>query len=1126
MSWTDNQLLAIDIRDRNLLVSAAAGSGKTAVLVERVIKMVTNEQNPVDIDKLLIVTFTNAAAAGMRERIAAAITNLLGTQPENQYLTEQLARLDNASICTVHSFCQSLIRANFFKLGISASFTIAEQHDLLQFKRFAIDEVFTQYYENGEVAFSMLCDCYGGKKSNDNLQNLVMRLYDFTQSLHNPDEWLSQCVEMYSSAGIDMWQQAILRHCRNLLDNACQYLDAAIAFAEQDPAQGKRTDLLHEEYTFMQVLKNHGWDALHSIVANYKFEPIPRKSKTMDEYLAAKVKAYRDAAKDIFASISGIIDGSTYDFINECAEQRPMIQCLTQLVRDYAQLYKEQKSERNCLDFNDLEHYTLTLLREESFADSIKSEFHEILVDEYQDTNGIQAKIFQYLSNGSNLFVVGDVKQSIYRFRHAEPQFFIEKSKLYESDETAGAVVKLAHNFRSRAGVLEVINKIFLCLMSENAGEVDYAGQQLICGSGGEVDTHDVEVYIIDKDSGGENEIDLASIQLEAKFTADTILTYVNNKQFKLTDKHTGELRAAKYSDIAILTHNKNSGAAFAQAFAAVGIPYTTIAESGFLQRNECRIMLSLLEVLDNPLQDVPLVAIMRSAMFMFGDDELIQIREKNKYAFYHAVMAMADEGCSKCKALLEKLNTYKQLCVTHGIAFTLRQCVRETGFMSYAAMLPGDRVKEINRFCELAATFEQNEYKSVYAFVNHVKNLIENGSDDSAIVSGSADDMVTITTIHRSKGLEYPIVFLMDTSHKFNLTDINNSVVFHNKCGIGADFIDVRRMIKYPTVAKTAVRLAQTKEMLSEELRVLYVALTRAVSKLIIVGSVSNYSGRRDKWEEGAEVMQQFADSSEFVLRQRCYLDLIMPALIRQGLSGLIKLRAASEVLATDIKMVDIIQHDEEAIDQKEIEARLSYTYPHYAATKIPSKVSVSEILADELEINIPMRSFNAAKTINAATRGSVTHAFMQVLDLANVATEDCIKSQLASMLQSGAITEECAELIDTAAVAEFMQSPLAQRMCAAQMIRREYKFVVDIAAAHFGNKSFADSCGDETLLLQGVIDCFFEEADGIVVLDYKTGSQNAESENYVKQLELYAYALEKLLGKTVKERHIVKLL
>lgn len=1126
VKWTEQQQKAIDTNGSNVLVSAAAGSGKTAVLVERVIKKITDPDSPVQIDRMLIATFTNAAANGMQIKIREALKKQLDLQSDNEYLAKQLALLPRATITTVHSFCQDLIRNNFHKLGLSATFEIGDETQLSILQKQALDEVFENRYENPSSAFDALAGGYGGKRDDRDLADFVMNIYRFTQSTADPYQWLENAKNLFSGEGFSLWSDIIIRSVKNEIHGMIGSYNSAIEVIEDGNGIEKYFDVFCLEREMLsQIIKTElAWDEMRELIHNFSFARLPSKSKDADTTCTAFVQGIRKDVKKHIGKLCNTLYSTEADIAEDNKILSGIMGELCDITADFTTAYSLLKNSKNLVDFNDLEHYTLKLLSDSDMVNEIKNKFDEVLVDEYQDTNGVQEAIFQAVSKGNNLFMVGDVKQSIYGFRNAQPSIFTNKAKEYEENEMLGTPISLSHNFRSCGGVIDFINEVFSQIMSESLGSVDYNnGHSLIskrsCQSGDNV----TEIHIIDKkleDNGelSDEEQLTDEILREAMFVARRIVELVEvEKPDIVINDETGKTRKLQYSDIAILARkNKGVSDVFANQLAQYGVPFYCEDETGdYIASSEIATVLSFLQIIDNPLQDIPLLAVMRSPMFLFTDGELAHIKTASNLSFYDAVCNMKSD---KCENFLSKLAYYREMSKRESIEHLIRTILSDTGYLSFTGSLPNGetRVSNLRLLCERAGKFEANEYKSIFDFINYINAMAENSQSYSvAKIASQNDNVVRMMSIHKSKGLEFPVVFFVRCGGRFNKSDLSAYIQYDIDIGLGCDFVDIKRGIKYPSISKLAITQKKLNSLLSEEMRVMYVAMTRAKDMLFIVGSCVNVEKKIDEWEN--------SDSTPYTIsHQNTYLDWIGISL-KNKIRTLANVHSAFDIVLKNREGIIAEQtsffDDENDTDYSdEIAKRLEYVYPYSNAKFIPSKLPVSQaIIETQYAVKLKKPDFMQKRDkMSAAVRGTIIHFVMQNIDISKTDSISEIEAQINEMVSKGMLDKNFVDVVSIKALDDFFKSDIGRRMKASPNVQQEVKFFVDVPAHEIIN-DLDESVSNETILLQGVVDCFFVEDNKLVILDYKTG--NADKPEYQKQLEFYAKGLSKILNKEVKE-------
>ena len=1246
--WTDEQLLAIETRGKNLLVAAAAGSGKTAVLVERIIKIITDDNNPVDIDKLLVVTFTNAAASEMRERIGDAISKKLEEMPDSKMLQRQLALLNKSNITTIHSFCLDIIKNNFHLIDLDPGFRIGDETECTLIKQDVLIELFEDKYDKEDEDFLNLIEAYCTNRDDERLKEIVLKLYNFSMSGPWPSVWLREKAQEFNINSLDELEKAswykVLKESLYLdLNNAKNGLDEAIKICEEDSDLAPYLLNLKPELNGIENAINslnlnleQIYKAIKDIEFAYRIKTV--KKGLGDELDKKKVKSLRDDVKKKINQIKGgVFSVSLDETLNGIKNMYPIIKSLTELVIEFSDRYVKKKMERVILDFNDLEHLCLKILTcndengevyASSVAQKFREKFEEVLVDEYQDSNNVQETIISMVSrkdlDNPNVFMVGDVKQSIYRFRQAKPELFLEKYNSYsEEDNKKNRKIMLYKNFRSREEVIKGVNFIFKSLMSKTVGELDYTDKEALNlgASYDEINKDNVyfqdnefidldkievsgalELHILDKSSDfedGKNEIndeddkendneeDLSAVAIEARIIAKRIKELINpsdGKCFMVFDKNLNRYRKITYKDIVILLRStKNWADTIVEELSFGGIPVYADINTGYFQTIEIRTIMSLLHIIDNPMQDIYTIASMRSPIFAFTSEELADIRILNRdNYFYLNVKDIAEDVYDerinkslkdKCVYFIEKIGSWREKSLYMPIDEFLWYLYSDTSYYGYVgAMVNGiQRQANLRILFQRAKQYEQTSFKGLFNFINFINKLRKSSGDlGTAKILGENEDVVRIMSIHKSKGLEFPVVFLSGCGKQFNLRDINDSLLFHEELGIGADCIDIKKRIRYTTLQKYAIKKKFELETLSEEMRILYVALTRAKEKLIITGSSYNLQKDIDAcYKAGVKGFNKVIPSE--LLKQKSYLKWIMTALIkhkdgdilRQGKNEFVEI--SDDLSSWKInfhKKSDFgVENVEDSIEKKnisilslnysnfevdeEIRKRLEFRYKYRDVCSVPSNISVSDIKKAEEEIFEPQaenlfseeknrkkpKFIMEEKGLSKAEKGTAMHFVMQKLDLNKVNLLNEIKEQIKNMFEKGLITKDEEESINIFKIQKFFKSNLGQRLLKAykenKQVFRELPFITEIPVKRIEKDLIDKIFNNEKLRLQGIIDCFFEEDDGIVLLDYKTdyvenGKEKEILDKYRVQIDLYTETLERVIGKKVKERYL----
>ncbi|MDI6618498.1 MAG: helicase-exonuclease AddAB subunit AddA [Clostridiales bacterium] len=1208
LRWTQEQQKAIDTKGCNLLVSAAAGAGKTAVLVERIIKMITDEENPVDIDRLLVVTFTNAAASEMREKIGNALEKKIEEMPDSKRLQRQIALISNANIMTVHSFCLEVIRNNFHKIDLDPAFKVADSTECVLLKQEVLDEMFDERYERvpSDFEFLSLVDCYGGSKGDSKLMDMVLRLYEFSQSQPYPKEWLYDAAEMFNvddgfDFGSSPWAGIIKDDFLIELDGICKNMENAEKLLNNDRELGPYLDVVsYELENIKRIIRCCGssWDSFVKEVSAFDFKKLPPIRKGSAD-IKEEVKGIRKAAREEINGIKTMLKSTGRgDIGSKMQKLYPLMKSFAGLASEFGIRYREKKKAKGIIDFDDIEHFAIDILTEKRDGRVVPSDaalkyrekFEEVLIDEYQDSNMVQELILSMVSkkdsDAPNLFMVGDVKQSIYRFRQAKPELFLQKYNTYK-DTGKNRKILLNKNFRSRKEILSAVNYIFECIMSENVGEIDYNENEML-NPGAEYKELDdkegtcggpVEVHIIETEKSGEDtpnaddEEDIDGIQLEARMVSKRINELVGSN-FVIFDKDEDRYRNVEYRDIVVLMRSTAySAPVFLDEMNQRGIPAYSDGGGGYFEVAEVQTIISLLQIIDNPMQDIPLLSVLRSPIQAFNADELIDIRNAdNRRTFYEALKAKSEMNdgplSDKVRIFLGRLDKWRDLSSRMPISEFIWYLYTDTGYFAYAGAMPAGEQRQANLriLFERARQFEETSFKGLFNFINFINKLkVSRGDMGSAKVLGENENVVRIMSIHKSKGLEYPVVFVCGLGRKFNTRDLNESILFHQDLGFGPDFVDPEIRLSYPTIIKHAIRKKMKLENYSEEMRILYVAFTRAKEKLIITGTVGNYEKAHARWSEGVDYPGNKVPTYQ-VLKGTNFFDWICPALLKNSLVKALKGTDRIEVAIPGLcgekskwsiklwKREEAIKVNEGAMENVaagtdelqegqyygEVSRRLGFEYPFGISSKLPAKLSVTELkdmfissMEDEYTRNIfvPPLIKNPAfmedkKKASASERGTIMHLVMQHMDIDHIPTIDDVHRKMDKMVDSELMTEEQASYVDAERIVHFFQTSLGQRMVKSGKVYRETPFYIKVKSTEIYN-DLPKEYEDEYIIVQGIIDCYFEEDNSLVLIDYKTdyvpeGGMNNIKDRYSVQIEYYKKALGRLTGKTVKEKYI----
>lgn len=1153
--WTREQRQAIGSRGGTLLLSAAAGSGKTAVLVERVIRRMLDEKDPVDADRMLIVTFTNAAAAEMRERILSRLTGMMGEDPGNLRLRRQQMLLENAHISTIHAFCLDFIRRNFDRLSVPPDFAIGEENQLALLRDAAMEETLEAFYTAGGESFSELVELLSSGRDDQKLRDTVLKLYDFIRSHPFYESWLDQKLELYrepGSAARSVWGGVVLDYAREVLGHAISCTRQAMELSGQDEAARKAYgaalsgDLAQLE-ALLALVPGRDWDGLCRGLQGFVFGRLG--SLRGESPVKEAVKALREQVKSAVERLAKRQFCATEEeFADDVQYLYPRVALLFEVTKDFSRRLEEKKREKKLLDFSDLEHLTLSLLMEPddggysptALAREESLQYDEIFIDEYQDTNEVQDMIFRGLSRREeNLFFVGDVKQSIYRFRQAMPEIFLEKKERYRpwNGEDFPAKLTLGRNFRSRREVTETVNFFFSQLMSRELGEIDYTGEELLIpgASYPEEDGYCTEFCILDLEQETRGR---SAAEAEAAFAARRVRLLLESGM-----KVQGESgpRAVLPRDICILLRSpKNKAALYVEALKREGISAWSEGTGSYLRSREVSVMISLLRAVDNPLSDLSMSAALLSPIGGFDPDGLARLRMRDRSReLYLNLREAAGEGEPEAARFADMLEGFRREAARLPVSRLLLHIYSETEYPSAVLAQPRGEERRANLMllAEYAAAYSQSG-GALSGFLRYLDRLTQRGSDlPGAAVSSGAGDTVRVMSIHRSKGLEFPVVLLCDTAKSFNRQDLRDQTILHPQLGFACMRRDRRLGIQFTTVPMEALKLENERSMLSEELRVLYVALTRAKEKLIITAAL------KKPWQTLARLSAETGDriSPAVVRAGGSYAHWMLQSLIRhpdfaplreQGGIGLPRLLAEEsrflvsleapggegEQAGTDRSITALA--DEKTLER--LRRQVGFSYPHLSSVHTPSKMGVSEAAKGGCGQKFDfsrLPDFARGKNLTGARRGQAIHKFMQ-FSRYEAASKDLL-GEVRRLADKRYLTPEEAKSLNLPALQRFFASGLYARMQHSQDIKRELRFLWEASPGQLGLE------GDpkDRITVQGVADCVFREEDGFVLVDYKSDRVLFPGElilRYGRQLELYRDILRESLGLPVKECRI----
>ena len=1228
MKWTEEQQKVITLRDRNILVSAAAGSGKTAVLVQRILSKIMDPEKPVDIDRLLIMTFTRAAAGEMRERIEKALDQALAADPDNEHLQRQMMLIHTAQITTIDGFCSYVIRNYFHLIGLDPGYRTADEGELKLLQEDVLKELFEDYYAEGDEKFTAFVECYAAGKSDEGLKEHVLDLYNASMSNPWPDEWLDGCVANYQldpEKGIagTPWFHYLWDIVDSALKEAGELAENAMEICMEPEGPDLYQDALQSDLLLIRKLQElsvkQDYDEMTRNLQNLSFARLSgKKMEGVSDQLKNLVKDIREDEKGILKDLGSKYFQCTLEELTELTQaSAEPLKMLVKLTRDFTERFSLKKREKNVLDFSDMEHFALDILLKKDgdtytpsqAARELSEKYDEVMLDEYQDSNLVQEILMQnvsgWVNDRKNIFMVGDVKQSIYRFRLARPELFMEKYHSYSLTESKEQRIDLHKNFRSHPEVLESVNFIFRQIMGQDLGGIDYdEAAALYPGAsfpeGEDPEFIKTEVLLVEKDGVILEDNDEADApenerELEALAIADRIREMVGHD--RILDKETGEYRPVQYGDIVILLRSAAGWAeTFGEVLGARGIPSYTASRTGYFSTTEVVTLLNYLRVLDNPLQDIPLTGVLRSPIAGCTTEDLAELRiAYPEGMIYECVKAFVEEYREhrimeeekrrlgeKLSHFMDTMNTLRDMAAYTPVHQLILEVLERTGYGSYAKAMPdgAQRSANLNMLVEKAMEYEKTSYRGLFNFVRYIQKLQQYQVDYGEVnLSGAGESAVQIMTIHKSKGLEFPVVFAAGMGKRFNFRDMNASILIHPELGIGADAILPDKRIIAASLCKQIIRRELLKESLGEELRVLYVALTRAKEKLILCGAVGDLDNQitalsvlRDNKEELISLGMR--------MRGKCYWDYVLPALARHRCMsgifqeyGLFMNRAnplfgdvsefvVKKITAADLTENEVVEQAEREMKKEvlknwnpgivydseireELERRFSFVYPYEYLKELPVKVSVSELKKrsyhseqdleeavdyeqdEELQPLIP-RFIEAKKEegYTGAFRGTAYHRVMECLDYQRTDTQEKLRVQLEELVSLKKMEEKEAASVRIRDILHFVESALGHRMKAAALQKklfREQPFVIARKASELEGEW---QC-EEDVLVQGIIDAYFIENDEIVLVDYKTdfvrnGEEQKLIDRYHVQLEDYAQALERMTGRRVKERYI----
>jgi ATP-dependent helicase/nuclease subunit A len=1188
VKWTEEQSQAIHEKGSNILVAAAAGSGKTAVLVERIINKIIEEE--IDIDKLLVVTFTNAAASEMRERILNAIYKKIEEEPTNLRLQKQITLLNKSNICTIHSFCLDVIRNNFYEINISPNFRIGDTAEIELLKEEVLDELFEDLYLKEDEGFLKLLEIYTSYKDDEPLKDIVKSIYNFIQSAPFPEKWLAEKVKLFdidienTDFAETVWGKIILNNYKECIEENILGLKKIKKELEAENElekflQAIRLDIENLESLLVNL---NSWDKSYELAKTFSFVRWP-SSKKINSETPAFVKEKRDMINAKFKKLKdSIFIYTSAEVLSDLKNMYEVLNLLQAIILKFNENYKKAKLERNIIDFNDIEHLALKILIKDEDGKYVPSEiakkyqdkFEEIAIDEYQDSNMVQEYILTSISKGNNIFMVGDVKQSIYKFRQAMPELFLNKYKTYklkkEKTEADDLKIQLFKNFRSRKNILDTTNIIFQEIMSKDLGDVDYnEDEYLNLGANyeepqlenidfaGKTEINIINLEDTTKDSQEDEEDNVKTERiensiLEARYVAQKINELINSNYYVL-DKKEG-YRKVTYKDIVVLLRSTTElSPIYEKEISDLGMPVYSETSTEYLNSVEIQLIMSCLKIIDNPMQDIPLVTVMRSMIGGFTDNDLIEIRLADKYEnFYESIVKariqVNEELRNKIDSFLELINQWREASEFLALDELIWKIYMDTGYYNYVGLMQNGKLRQANlkMLFERAKQYESATFKGVFNFINFIDKLkLRNNDLGAAKIIGENENVIRIMSIHKSKGLEFPVVFLSSTGKNFNLKDLREKILIHQEIGFGPNYENSELKIEYPTLAKEAIKMVSKRESISEEMRVLYVALTRAKEKLIITGIEKDLQKSIESKEKELQIYESEDNSKinpKILESYKSYLDWIELVYLKNKIKNsdifefnvvskteILNQTVESETERKDV-LKDIANKKVSKENMEKIKNILEWEYKYKDSTEMPSELSVSKIkelskdTEEKIGITLKKPNFLIEKTeLTPAEKGTIMHLCLQKLNYKEEYNLEKLKNMVNNLVNKEIILPKEAESVNYNKILAFLSSNIWKEMQTAKVVEQEKAFYLNLKA----NEIYQNDAEDE-ILVQGIIDLYYiTNNDELVLVDYKTdyvenNNEQSLEDKYNIQLEIYKKALEESLNRKVDKVYI----
>ena len=1126
----------------------------------------------------------------MRERVLDAIYQKLDEDLENEHLQRQITLLNKASICTIDSFCLEVVRNNFYELeNISPNFRIADTTEIELLKQEVIEDIFEKKYEEENENFTKLINTYTSYRDDTPLKDLILKIYTYIGSSPFPEKWLNEKIEMFNLQGKleedfakTKWGEELLKEVDEELIDGITSLEEVARQLSYDSELEKFYQTIRNDIDMMQGLKNnlHSWDKAYTINQDFKFVTWPRQKVESPKKDEAKI-IRDDVKKKLTKVLDKILFCDSKQANQDIYDMYEILVKLEEIILEFGKEFSKRKRDKNIVDFTDIEHFALEiLLKEENgeikpsqVAKRYQEKYEEIAIDEYQDSNLVQEYILKAVSRNNNIFMVGDVKQSIYKFRQAMPELFLDKYNTYKSKETKAKddnlKIQLFKNFRSRENVLDFTNLIFQDIMSNILGDIEYNQEEYLNLGASYSDIGqnlDTEINIIDlkeqdeKEETEQEELEeerVENIELEARFVANKIKKLIESK-FPVWDRKKEKYRDIEYKDtVVLLRSTANTAPIYEQEILNLEMPVFSDSSQEYLDSIEIQTIMCLLKIIDNPIQDIPLVTVLRSFIGGFTDDELVQIRLASPYEDFYTCMKKATVGVeqnlkAKIQNFLEKLEGWREEQEYLALDEFIWKLYSDTGFYNYVGLMTNGELRQANlkMLFQKAKQYESSNFKGLYNFINFIDKLkLSSGDMGAAKLIGENDNVIRIMSIHKSKGLEFPVVFLSSTGKQFNLMDLNQNVLLHQEMGIGVKYIDYDKQIQYDTLSKAAIRNKMHIETLSEEMRVLYVALTRAKEKLIITGISNDYEKEHQKISEQVERYEKNSNKINPILvkKYKRYLDWIMLVYEYEkenaqkiDLKVHSKKNILEETKKENMEEVDVLKVFEgkatEKSDLEKLEKEMNQKYKYQLETTIPTKTSVTNLKQMKLEkegiikkdetIELPEPAFineDKEEKLTGAQKGTLIHLCLQKLDYKQEYDLEKIKNFLQSLCEKEIISQNELENINPYKILEFTKSEIYAECKNAKELYKERPFYINIPASEIYGEDT-----ESEILVQGIIDLYYiNENEELVLVDYKTdyvekGNENELIKKYEKQLELYQRALEFATQKKVSKKYI----